>query len=75
MPARTYLNFDLTLALGESGELKVGVLDSPAGSAREAHQWPFSEEDLEIFLVRVGPRRARSASRIDSPPMEVARDL
>ena len=72
--AKTYLNYDLSIRLDESGALEVAVLDSPAGEAHESHQWPFSEQDLEIFLLRIGHTR-RGVRKIDSPEMEAARDF
>ena len=47
-------------------------MDSPAGEAQERHQWPLSDQDLEIFLLRIGHTR-RGVRKIDSPEMKAAR--
>jgi basic membrane lipoprotein Med (substrate-binding protein (PBP1-ABC) superfamily) len=71
---RTYLNYDLSVQLDDTGGLEVAVLNSPAGEAHERHEWPFSDQDLEIFLLRVGHTR-RGVRRINSPEMKAARDF
>ena len=74
MPVRGYLNFDLSVETVESGALKVVVTASPAGEARRDLEWPFSEQETEILLLRVGQTR-RSVRRIDSPARAAAREF
>jgi hypothetical protein len=49
-------------------------LSSPAGEATVDFAAPFSELELENFLVRVG-RRRRGTRRIGSPDMEAVKTL
>lgn len=73
MPDLDYLNFDLSFEHTDEGYL-VRVLNSPAGQASERFVFPFSELELENFLLRMGHRRA-STRRIDSPEMEACKQF
>ena len=66
-----YLDFDL-LFEGSKAGYRVRVLNSPAGQATARFTLPFSELELENFLLRVG-RTRRGARRLESPEMEAAR--
>ena len=69
MPELTYLDFDLLIEGSEAGYC-ARVLNSPAGQAAVDFALPFSELELENFLLRVGrPRRSgvRDVHRPQSP--------
>jgi tetratricopeptide (TPR) repeat protein/cell division septation protein DedD len=66
-----YLDFDLLLERAEEG-YTARVLSSPAGQACVDFSLPFSELELENFLLRVG-RTRRGVRRLESPEMEAAK--
>ena len=67
----TYLDFDLLVERAEAG-YRARVLSSPAGRATAEFILPFSELELENFLLRVG-RTRRGVRRLESPEMKAAR--
>jgi hypothetical protein len=69
----SYLDFDLLIRRTESG-YRAQVLQSPAGEASTEFAAPFSELELENFLLRVG-RSRRGTRRRDSPEMEAVRSV
>src|ERR1700732_2968329 len=71
--AISYLDFDLLVRRTEGG-YRAQVLSSPAGEATNDFGAPFSELELENFLLRVGGRR-RGTRRRDSPEMDAVRSL
>jgi hypothetical protein len=71
MATITYLDFDLLIEGSEPG-YRARVLNSPAGQANAEFTLPFSELELENFLLRVG-RTRRGVRRLESPEMEAAR--
>jgi hypothetical protein len=68
-----YLDFDLLVRRIEGG-YRAQVLSSPAGEATADFAAPFSELELENFLLRVG-RPRRGTRRVGSPEMETVRTL
>ena len=61
MKGIAYLNFDLLLDdLGDS--YQVALLDSPAGQAHYSFTLPFSELELENFILKVGQNRGNVRS-------------
>jgi hypothetical protein len=71
--AISYRDFDLLVRRTEGG-YRAQVLSSPAGEATTDFTVPFSELELENFLLRVG-RPRRGTRRIDSPEMEAVKNL
>src|SRR5271166_793273 len=71
--AVSYLDFDLVISRTEGG-YQAQVLSSPAGEASVDFRAPFSDLELENFLLRVG-RPRRSTRRRDSPEMQAVRTL
>jgi hypothetical protein len=71
--AISYFDFDLLIRRTESG-YRAHVLSSPEGQATADFTAPFSEMELENFLLKLG-RPRRGTRRIDSPEMEVAKRL
>jgi hypothetical protein len=71
--AISYLDFDLLVRRTEGG-YRAQVLSSPAGEATADFGAPFSELELENFLLRVG-RPRRGTRRIGSPEMEAVKTL
>jgi hypothetical protein len=69
----SYLDFDLLIRRADGG-YRAQVLSSPAGEATADFIEPFSELELENFLLRVG-RPRRGTRRIGSPEMEAAKTL
>ncbi len=68
-----YLDFDLLIERAGEG-YTARVLNSPAGQATADFRLPFSELELENFLLRVG-RTRRGVRRLESPEMEAAKTL
>ena len=66
----TYLDFDLSIQREQGGYR--ARADSPAGQAAVAFTLPFSDLELENFLLRVG-RTRRGTRRIDSPEVTAAK--
>ncbi len=66
----SYLDFDLLIQRAE-GKYRAQV-NSPAGQAEVTFSLPFSDVELENFLLRVG-RARRVTRRIDSPEVQAAK--
>jgi len=66
-----YLNFDLLIERTEEG-YTARVMNSPAGQASADFSLPFSELELENFLLRVG-RTRRGVRCLESPEMEAVK--
>jgi hypothetical protein len=72
MPEHTYADFDLLIERGNEGTYRARVLGSPAGETRPvAVTMPFSDLELENFLLRIG-RPRREATRGESSPEAAA---
>jgi tetratricopeptide (TPR) repeat protein len=68
-----YLDFDLQIErLGD--KYRVRVLDSPSGQATGEFAVPFSEIELENFLLRMG-RARRRVRRLESPETQAAKTM
>ncbi len=72
MTARTYLDFDLQIDQLDASTFRARVLNSPAGQAEATFEFPFTDQELEIFFLRIG-RPRRGVRRINSPEMNEAR--
>lgn len=71
MPSLLYLNFDLHFE--RAGEAyNVFVLDAPAGQAAASFQLPFTDLELENYLLRFA-RVAAPVRRLESPEMRAAK--
>ena len=68
-----YSDFDLLIQRAAEG-YRAQVLTSPAGQAATSFTLPFSELELENFLLRVG-RPRRGTRRIDSPEVGAAKSF
>ena len=66
-----YLNFDLQIEREGEG-YRARVLDSPAGQASNDFVLPFSDLELENFVLRMS-RTRRGVRRLGSPELEAAR--
>ncbi len=71
MPAVPYIDLDLEIERTASG-YHAEITNSPSGQAATDFTLPFSDLELENFLLRLGGRR-RSARRVESPEMEAAK--
>jgi|GEM_PF-2579740 hypothetical protein len=71
MAEMNYLDFDLLIERA-GNKYQARVLNSPAGQASAAFRLPFSDLELENFLLRVG-RTRRGVRRLESPEMEAAK--
>jgi hypothetical protein len=69
----SYLDFYLLLSRAERG-YRAQVLSSPAGEASAEFVAPFSDLELENFVLRVGRPRHRTR-RIGSPDLEAVKTL
>lgn len=68
-----YLDFDLQIEqLGN--KYRVRVLDSPSGQTTGEFALPFSELELENFLLRMG-RARRRVRRLESPETQAAKTM
>src|SRR5271165_5965144 len=69
----SYLDFDLLIRRADGG-YRAQVLSSPEGETSADFAAPFSDIELQNFVLRLG-RPRRGTRRIGSPEMEAARDL
>lgn len=60
-----YLDFDLMIEAGDGG-YTAHVVESPAGEARSEFTRPFTDLELENFVLNVGQTR-RGVRRVGSP--------
>ncbi|MEZ4657777.1 MAG: CHAT domain-containing protein [Caldilineaceae bacterium] len=72
MSALTYFDFDLQIDEATDAQYRVRVLSSPVGQAEALFELPFSELEIDNFLLRISGSR-RSVRRINSAEMEEAR--
>ena len=63
-----YLDFDLIIERSADGYV-ARVFNSPAGQATAAFREPFSDLEIENFLLRIG-RSRHAVRRIESPEAE-----
>jgi Tol biopolymer transport system component/nucleoside phosphorylase len=63
-----YLNFDLLLEPAEKEGYRAAVLASPAGTAETHFLQPFSEVELENFILRVSHGSRRRGTRGSASP-------
>ncbi len=71
MAAFEYADFDLEITRIAEGKYRAQVIDSPAGQASIEFTRPFSEMELENFILKIG--RTRTGIRhINSPEMRAA---
>jgi formylglycine-generating enzyme required for sulfatase activity/CHAT domain-containing protein len=69
---RAYFDFDLQIDHLDANTFRARVLNSPAGQGETIFSLPFSEQELELFFLRIG-RPRRGVRRINSPEMNEAR--
>lgn len=70
---KPYMDFELSIQ-PEGESYRSRVLRAPAGEASGVFSPPFSEMEVENFLLRIGGRR-RVMRRIDSPEAQAARSF
>jgi hypothetical protein len=64
---RTFQNFDLLIESGAAGGYRARVLTSPAGEPPPVEvSLPFSDLELENFLLRIGRPRRHAVRGVDS---------
>jgi hypothetical protein len=68
-----YLDFDLKIERTATG-YRAQVVNSPGGEATNDFILPFSDLELENFLLRIG-RPRRGLRRLESPEMALAKDF
>ncbi len=73
MQKQEYLDFELRIEK-KGQRYEAAVVHSPAGEAAHLFKRPFSDLELENFILRMGGTRRRTR-RISSPEMEVARQF
>ncbi|MGH7451452.1 MAG: PAS domain S-box protein, partial [bacterium] len=71
MAEMKYLDFDLLLERSRD-RFKARVINSPAGQAESDFSLPFSEIELENFLLKIG-RPLRQVRRVESTEIEAAK--
>ena len=69
----TYLDFDL-LIQRDGEHYRAQVINSPAGQAASTFGIPFSDIELENFLLKIG-RPRRGTRRVDAPEVEAAKSF
>src|SRR5687767_12216782 len=76
MSGHTYADFDLLIEPGDAGTYRARVLKSPVGETRPvAVTIPFSDLELENFLLRIGRPRRQPTRGEGSPEAEVVREF
>jgi hypothetical protein len=73
MAATKHLEFDLLIEKTASG-YRARVLDSPGGQAGHEFVLPFSELEVENFILRLGQAR-RGMRRLESPALAAAKEF
>ncbi|MFN0068534.1 MAG: CHAT domain-containing protein [Limisphaerales bacterium] len=73
MPANPYLDFDLRIRREGDGYC-AEVIQSPAGTGRHLFVNPFSDLELENYLLKIG-QRASGMRRADTPESRAAREF
>ncbi len=68
-----YLDFDLVIERIQDG-YRARVVQSPAGQASVEFSLPFSDQDVEVLMLRVG-RARRGVRRLESPEMQAAKQF
>ncbi len=68
---KSYLDFDLTIEPLESG-YRARVINSPAGQGSTDFTVPFTEQEIENLVLRVG-RPRRGTRRIGSPELNAVK--
>lgn len=73
MPSLVYLNFDLHIE--RAGDVfNAYVLDAPAGQAAASFRFPFTDLELENYLLRLARASApMPVRRVESPEMRAAK--
>jgi hypothetical protein len=70
-----YADLDLAIRRADGDSFTVRVLDSPAGPTSDmAFRLPWSELELENFLLKIG-HRPRGVRRIDSPQVMMVKEF
>jgi len=67
-----YVDFDLQIEPKSGGRYRARVLDSPGGQASHEFSLPFSDLELENFLLRIGHARRRMR-RLESTETHTAK--
>lgn len=76
MPEHTYIDFDLLIEPGDGGRYRARVLNSPVGETRPVSvTMPFSDLELENFLLRVGRPRREATRGEGSPEASAVREF
>ena len=73
MPPLRYLDFELQIAR-EGDQFAARVLHSPEGEPLNRFSLPFSQERLELLVLKLGSFR-RGTRTVHTPEMEAAREL
>jgi hypothetical protein len=73
MPTTTPLGFDLLIEKTASG-YRARVLDSPGGQASHDFALPFSDLEVENFILRLGQTR-RGVRRLESAALAAAKEF
>ncbi len=73
MTGMRYLNFDVSIERHPDG-YQATVLDAPAGEATARFAVPFSDLEVENFLLRMG-RPQSGMRRIDSPEVQATKEF
>lgn len=73
MTGMNYLNFDISIERAAIGYQAI-VLDAPAGEATAKFVVPFSDLEVENFLLRMG-RPQSGIRRVDSPEMQATKEF
>ena len=74
MDSTEYIDFDLMIERSGEKGYRARLLSSPAGQATKDLTLPFSDIELENFLLRIG-RPRRGVRRLESPEMEYAKQF
>src|SRR3712207_6046844 len=76
MPQHTYVDFDLLVEPGEDDGYRARVLNSPVGETRPVPvALPFSDLELENFLLRIGRPRRQTIRGEGTPEAAAVREF
>jgi hypothetical protein len=72
MDALHYVDFDIRIE--QSGDAYVAHAVSPEGEGRSSFTLPFTDDRLELLILKLGHTRSRTR-RVNSPELSIAREL
>lgn len=68
-----YVNLDLWVS--RDGDAYIAKLESPYAQGIHRFQWAVSDEEIELFILRIGKYRGRTVRRIEQPEVKAIKEF